>query len=146
MELIVTVEIYPQYLHVTAAGQWVLTDILAFIEHVKEEADKAARRRILLDLRGIGGSSPSWPDRFAAGQHIATTLQGYTLAVIARVEVTDHSAEIVANNRGIKMAVKPSEEEALRWLLQPPASSSSTGTFSAEGSLRGEVVKSKARR
>ena len=118
MALIMTVELRPEYLHLVVTGDWSLADALPLVGRIKEEADRAERRKILVDALGIGGSRPTWTEKSKLGQEIAETLQGYRLAVVARAERLDHSTEIVAGNRGVKMASRRSEEEALQWLLQ----------------------------
>ena len=118
MALTLTTEIRPGYLFLTVSGEWVLADVLAVVPRIKEEADRAALRRILLDARGLGGAVPTWTEKSLVGQEIAALLNGYRLAVVGRAERLDHSAQTVARNRGAKMATRGSEEEALLWLLE----------------------------
>ncbi|MBA2680642.1 MAG: hypothetical protein H0U76_19880 [Ktedonobacteraceae bacterium] len=118
MALTATIEIHPEYLHMTVAGDWSLADALALVPRIKEETDRAQRRKILVDALGIGGEAPTWTEKSTLGKRIAGLLHGYRLAVVAPRERLDYSAETVANNRGAMMTTKPTEEEALQWLLR----------------------------
>jgi hypothetical protein len=118
MALTATTEIQPKYFRMTVTGEWALADAIALVARLKEEADRAALRRLFVDVRGIGGARASWMDRSKLGQEIAKILPGFRLVILVRSEAVNHSTEIVANNRGAKMTVKRSEEEAIRWLLE----------------------------
>ena len=111
----ITTEQHPTYLKAIAVGEWNMDEIFQLIASLKEGADRAHLRRLLVDVQGLEGS-PSWADRASAGKRIALVLKDYKLAVVARAEIIDHSTEIVAVNRGATMVVVPSEEEALEWL------------------------------
>jgi len=114
-EVVTAVE--PDFIRVTASGEYSLDDLYSFIEQIRTEADKAFRRMILVDARSILGDI-SDADQFFAGRKVAEIFGSRLKTAVLR---NDGSAtklgEAVAVSRGAKFLITESEEEALQWLL-----------------------------
>jgi hypothetical protein len=99
-----------------AGGQWNLPDVFGLIERARDEADASGLARVLMDMRRVTGPIPDM-ERFFAGERVAAVLRNrIRLAVVAREEDINRFGENVAVNRGARIRVTSSEEEAVRWL------------------------------
>lgn len=117
MNLSVSVEVRENYLLLIVSGRWVLQDMLALIDIGREEAQKADRNRLLIDIRGIRGV-PSNMDRFDVGEQLAKQIRySRKIAILYQADLINKLAENTAVNRGVNMAVFYDEAEALEWLL-----------------------------
>ena len=118
MSFAVEITVFPQYVRIVNRGEFSLTALFEFIETVKREADKAARNAVLVDSRGISGSIGE-VDRFLGGQRSAEVFGArLRVALLMPSGTVTKMAELAAANRGAKMIVTDSEEDALDWLLQ----------------------------
>lgn len=115
-EVVIAVE--PDYVRLTATGQYSLESLFSFIDQVKSEADKAARKLVLIDSRNIEGNMTD-AERFFAGRRIAETFgPRLKTAVLMPAHKITKLGEAVAVSRGARLLVTDSEEEALTWLLK----------------------------
>jgi hypothetical protein len=114
-EVVTAVE--PEYVRITAFGEYSLEDLYSFIDQIKAEAEKAFRKTVLVDSRGVKGNMTD-ADRFFAGRRIAELFGSRLKAAVVMPEngVTK-LGESVAVSRGAKLLVTESEQEALDWLL-----------------------------
>lgn len=119
-EVVSTVE--PDHLRLTVAGEYEFEKVFAFIEMIKSEADKAGKRKVLIDCRELLGSMTE-ADRFQGGQRIAQVLGSriHVALVMPHGQVTK-LGEIAAVNRGAVFLVTDSLAEAEEWLLGPSLS------------------------
>lgn len=107
----------PNYIIVKVSGKWTANDAMRAIEEMHDEAVRRGLTRLLVDALGL-----SKPDtemtRFFTGEHWAK-LVGYRFrsAVLARPEVYNGFAEVVALNRSSDIKVFFDEEKALDWLM-----------------------------
>jgi hypothetical protein len=118
MSFDVTTTINPEYLRVTSAGEFSVPDLFEFIDRVNSEAAAAGRRRVLVDSRAITGEL-SDADRFLGGKRSAEVFGSrLRVAVMFPAEKITKMAELAASNRGTKLLIASSEDEALDWLLK----------------------------
>ena len=74
--------------------------------------------RLLVDLRGMTGYSPSTTDRFEIGSFGAEVSGGIRVAIVLTTRQSrDPFAAKVARNRGLEIEVFDDPSEALEWLL-----------------------------
>ena len=107
----------PGYVRITGSGEYSLEGVIGFIDQVKAEADKAARKLILIDSRNVEGNM-SDADRFFAGRRLAESFgPKLKTAVLMQAEKITKLGEEVAVSRGAKLLVTDSEAEAMEWLL-----------------------------
>ncbi len=82
-------------------------------------------QRLLIDLRNLTGfGSPGTVERFSFGEQMArAAMAAIKVVFVARLEILDPDrfGVIVARNRGLFTNAFDSEEEALKWLLDPNA-------------------------
>ena len=82
-------------------------------------------QRLLIDLRNLTGlGSPGTVERFTLGEQMArAAMAAVKVVVVARPEILDPDrfGVVVARNRGLFSNAFDSEEEALKWLLDPNA-------------------------
>jgi hypothetical protein len=117
MSFDVEIIVLPDYLRIVNTGQFSLPALFEFIGQVKSEAGKAGRNAVLVDSRGITGNI-SEVDRFMGGQQSAEVFGSrLKVAILMPTGTVTKMAELAAVNRGAKMLVTDSEEEALDWLL-----------------------------
>jgi len=113
----VQITVLPDHLRIVNTGEFSLPALFDFIGLVKSEAGKAGRNNVLVDSRGITGNI-SEADRFMGGQRSAEVFgTRLKVAILMPVGTVTKMAELAAGNRGAKMLVTDSEEEALDWLL-----------------------------
>lgn len=113
-EVVTTVE--PDRLVVTVHGVYSFEKLFGFIEKVRSEADKADRRKALIDCTRMEGKMTE-VDRFEGGQHVAKVFGSalHAVLVMPKGEVTK-LGEIAAVNRGAIFFVTDSMDEAELWL------------------------------
>jgi hypothetical protein len=113
----VVTELGPDFLRITASGEYSLDDLYALIEQIRTEADKAVHNVVLVDARGILGEM-SDADQFFAGRKVAEMFGSrIKVAVIRNDHAETKLGEAVAVSRGARFLITNSEEEALNWLL-----------------------------
>jgi len=118
MSFDVTVSLHPDYIRVKSTGEFSVPALLEFIERVKSEAVAARRNRILVDSREITGDM-SDTDRFLGGKRTAEVFGSqFKVAALFAAEKITKMGELAAVNRGAKLLITHSEDEALDWLLE----------------------------
>jgi hypothetical protein len=117
MNLSYTSEIHEGYVKLVLTGEWELIEILKMIGVVRAESEAAHRDRVLVDVRDVGGQIPD-VERFETGKQVALALgPSVKVAVIGRPERINRVTENAAIQRGGRMLVASTEEDALAWLL-----------------------------
>jgi hypothetical protein len=112
----VSTAVEPDYVRITATGSFTLDRVLAFIDQVKIEADKVARKHILIDTREVEGNMSDADRFFAADTWRIVWLETEDGSSSPCTQITK-LGESVAVNRGAQVLVTDCEEEALSWLL-----------------------------
>ena len=117
MDFEVVTAVESDYVRFTAKGRYSLESVFNFLEVVKTEADRLARKLILIDSRDIEGNM-SEADRFFAGRRLAEAFgpRLKTAVVMPAYKITK-LGEAVAVSRGARLLVTDSEQEALTWLM-----------------------------
>ena len=111
-------DIHDHYLKLTVQGQWVLNEMLALTEVIKDEAMAAGRDRVFIDFTAVEGRIPEL-DRYSVGVQIAKIWQSkLRVAILYQADQINKFAENVAVNRGARIFVTWSEADALDWLLR----------------------------
>lgn len=107
----------PDFIRLTASGEYLFEEMFDFIDLVKFEADKALRDKVLMDCRQFKGEITE-AQRFQGGQRIAEVFgPRLKAALIMPVGQVTKLGELTAVNRGAKFFVTESEAEATDWLL-----------------------------
>jgi len=70
MDFEVVTAVEPDYVRITASGRYSLESVFNFLEVVKTEAERVARKLVLIDSRDVEGNM-SEADRFFAGRRLA---------------------------------------------------------------------------
>jgi len=113
----VVTELGPEFLRVTASGEYSLDDLYSLVEKMRAEADKSIQHSVLVDARGIFGEM-SDADQFFAGRKVAEMFGSRIKVAVIRNDQTETKlGEAVAVSRGARFRMVDSEEEALNWLL-----------------------------
>ncbi|MEQ1646794.1 MAG: hypothetical protein ABL959_25290 [Pyrinomonadaceae bacterium] len=109
--------VHAEYLSVTTDAEYTLENVFLFINQIKIEADNARRDRVLIDCRDFTGYM-SEAERFLGGKHFAETFGSrLKAALLMPAEHITKLGEMTAVNRGAKLLVTHSEEEAMAFLL-----------------------------
>ena len=117
MSFEVAINVSPDYIRIASTGEFSVPALFEFIDRVKSEAIDAGRDRVLVDSRGVEGDL-SEADRFLAGQRSAEVFgTKFKVAVMMPASKITKMAELAAANRGAKLLVTHSEDEAMAWLL-----------------------------
>lgn len=117
MSLQITSTIYDDHLRVDFDGDYDFLELMSLIEKIKDEATATEREIVLIDARKIDGRMTE-SEKFFAGAKIAE-LYGSKLktAIIIRTGEVTKMGEMAAVNRGARLLVTESEEEAVDWLF-----------------------------
>jgi len=117
MDFEVVTVVEPELVRLTATGSYSLEGVSDLLDHVKAEADKAARELVLIDTREVEGNMTE-ADRFFAGRRLAEAFGSRlkTAVLLPAYKITK-LGEAVAVSRGARVLVTDSETEALNWLL-----------------------------
>ncbi|CAN5604051.1 hypothetical protein BH10ACI3_BH10ACI3_00010 [soil metagenome] len=106
----------PDYLRITADGEYYFEDLPAFIGYIKAEASAAKRSHVLIDCLALAGDMTEG-ERFEGGRLIADVFgPGLRAALLLPPHFITKLGELAAANRGAKLLVTSSEVEALKWL------------------------------
>ena len=107
-----------EYLEIGVAGTWSLENVYALIDATRDECDRLAVNRVLVDTRAMTGQ-PTEMGRFKGGVRTAEVLGGkIRVALLSRAELITRFGENAAVNRGANLRVWTDREEAIAWLLQ----------------------------
>jgi len=116
MSLEVQIDEMDSCLSVKAAGQYTLAGLSAVLDTAKEESEKRGSRKVLLDITEVAGPIP-FIDRLALGEHCARVWKrALRIAIASRDGGLDKFFEDFTWNRGVVVAVVPTEAAALDWL------------------------------
>ncbi len=116
MSFEITMAVETEYLRMTATGKFSIPDLFEFIERVMTEAIAARRDKVLVDSRGVIGAI-SDTERFMGGLQSAKVFGSrLKVAVLMPAETITKMAELAATNRGTKLLISGSEDEAITWL------------------------------
>ena len=116
MSLEVETVVLPDYLRVSASGEYTLERMYEFINRVKLEADNAGCDRVLIDPRNVIGNMTE-ADRFMAGRLVAEVFgPRLKAACVMQPGTVTKLGELTAVNRGANFFVTESETEAVKWL------------------------------
>jgi len=104
------------YLFVEVAESYSLALLLTIIQEVADHCQKENLHKAIVDLTQMEGN-PNILDRYTIGVEVAR-ICGATIqcAAIAKQSVTNYMVENVAVNRGAKLKVVSTLEEAMKWL------------------------------
>lgn len=100
------------------SGNWTAPNAETAFKTIQEEARKRGFTRMLFDGRKLP-QSPGDMTRFYSGRFLAEYLPvPYKIAIWRHLEQVDRLLENVAVNRGARVQVFASEEEAVKWLVE----------------------------
>ena len=118
-----TATVHPEYLEVACSGLYSRSESLRVGELAFQEAARANRTAVLVDVRRITGRIPSILERFDIGVRIAKHYREsdprIRLAVLGDEPMIhpERFGELVARNRGGDARVFTDEAMALDWLV-----------------------------
>jgi hypothetical protein len=91
-------------------------EVIRAMEQLKADADRAGCTRAIFNLINAQGRTSDM-DRYFLGERAAAIFGArLKVAVVFPAEGITKFGENVAVNRGTKLAVVPSEDEAMKWL------------------------------
>ncbi len=117
------VSVHPDYLEVACSGLYSRSESHRIGEVAFQEAARAGRNAVLIDVRRITGRVPGILDRFDIGVRIAKHYREsdprVRLAVLGNEPMIhpDRFGELVARNRGADARVFTDAATALDWLV-----------------------------
>ena len=116
MTIKISSEVFDEYLKITLTGDNLYSEIEDIVMTIKRLAEENDRQKILID--GVNVPPLSQMERFLIGE-MAAKVGGskYKLALISKPELINKFLETVTINRGGRIIVVGSEQEALSWLL-----------------------------
>jgi hypothetical protein len=105
------------YVTITATGEYSQREMFEFISHCRAEAGANERERVLIDCSELK-IKISEVERFEGGQMFARLFgPDFKVALILPAEQITKMGEMAANNRGGRLLVTPSHDEAIAWVL-----------------------------
>ena len=111
--------VQPDRLQLTVDGRFTPDLIFELIDHVRSAADTSDRKKVLVDCRESNVALTE-TDRFQSGVRVAEVFGSrYMLAVVMPEGQVTKLGEIAAVNRGARLLVTESIDEANSWLLGP---------------------------
>lgn len=117
------VSVHPDYLEVACTGLYSRSESHRVGEVAFQEAARAGRKAVLIDVRRITGRVPGILDRFDIGVRIAKQYREsdprVRLAILGNEPMIhpDRFGELVARNRGADARVFTDAAMALDWLV-----------------------------
>ena len=106
------------YVTITATGEYSQREMFEFISHCRAEAGANERECVLIDCSELE-IKISEVERFEGGQMFARLFgSAYKVALILPAGQITKMGEMAANNRGGRLLVTPSRNEAIAWLLE----------------------------
>jgi regulator of replication initiation timing len=110
-------EVFDQYLKIHLSGGNLYAEIGEILTTIKRLSEENSRTRILIDAVNVSGLSEM--EKYFIGEQSANMFGHKTKAVIvSKPELINKFLENVVVNRGGRLRVLSSEQEALRWLLE----------------------------
>ncbi|HEY7753094.1 MAG TPA: STAS/SEC14 domain-containing protein [Steroidobacteraceae bacterium] len=120
------VEVHPEHVLLSCSGTYTLDEALRVYALAFEEAVKAGRLAVLVDVREVTGREPSLTERYDQGIKVAELQLRYIprirFALLGREPLIhpERFGEIVAIHRGAQARVFTDLEAAREWLLPRP--------------------------
>jgi len=114
--------VHAAYVELECTGTYALESSLRVFEQAFEIAAKESRRAVLVDIRLLGGSPPTFGERYDQGAHVAKLQSAQAprirLAVLGREPMVhpERVGEIVAVSRGALARVFTDLDEAIAWV------------------------------
>jgi hypothetical protein len=117
LKIQISFEVFDEYLKICLSGENPFAEIDEIIATIKRLSDENNRAKILLDTMNVSGLSEM--EKYFVGEQGAKIL-GHKLksAIVSQPEKINRFMENVAVNRGARLRVFGSEQEALNWLLK----------------------------
>lgn len=117
---------FPEYVQLTVSGTADLRNFVELVETAEQETVYWSDRRLLADLRNVEGRLTATEQIFL-GELVAQNLPHLDrmASVVPENEITRNS-EKAAQQLGMKLRVFTSRDEAVAWLLSPPATAAGT--------------------
>jgi len=116
-----TANVYSSYIHVVVTGDNTERDVVGYLDEIQRLCTQHSRRHVLIE-ESLSGPGLGITSVFDVASHGAQKAREQIRA-IAYVDLNpahDHDvmkfAETVAVNRGLRVRVFPSVDEAKRWL------------------------------
>lgn len=120
MTLSINTKISDKQLQVEFQGDYTFPELIAMIEKIKLEADEGACDHALLDASLVRGRMTE-SEKFFAGTKIAETFGSkLKTAILVRPGDVTKMGEMAAVNRGARLFVTESKDEACAWLSNSP--------------------------
>jgi hypothetical protein len=106
------------YLVMKISGEYSIEDFMSFVEIIKNRCEKENINRVLVDTQNFTYTNVPTMDRFYIGENIAKFFGSkIKLAVVWPEEHINKFAENVAVNRGGRLFVTHSVNDAEEWLM-----------------------------
>jgi hypothetical protein len=103
-------------IRITATGSYSYEQMYQFIEHCRTEADLSGCEKVLIDCVTLQ-MQISEVERFEGGQMFASLFGSEKkVALVLPVGQVTKMGELAANNRGARLLVTESIDEAIGWL------------------------------
>ncbi len=116
MSLEVEIHEVDAHLSIKAVGQYSLANLRDLFDRVKEESEKRAEKRVILDVTEVAGTVPII-DMHDLGLHCSRVWNvAFRIAIVSAVGGVNKFFESVAWNRGVQIAVVPDQSAALEWI------------------------------
>ena len=104
------------YLFVGTSEPYSLDLLLSMVQDVADRCQRENLRKVIVDLTQMEGN-PSILDRYTIGVEVARICGARIECVaIAKQNMINHMVENVAVNRGAKLKVVSTRDEAVKWL------------------------------
>jgi hypothetical protein len=115
MSLEVQIHEVDAHLSMKAVGQYSLANLQDLFDRVKEASKKRANQEVILDVTEVAGTIPL-VDMYVLGEHCSRSWNAFRVAIVSPKEGLNKFFEIVAQNRGVQVAVVPNQGAAMEWL------------------------------
>lgn len=104
------------HLSIKAVGPYSLVNLRDLFDKVKEATEERAKHGVILDVTEVAGTI-SLVDMHVLGEHCARVWKpAFRAAIVSSKEGLNKFFEIVAQNRGVQVAVVPNQGAAMKWL------------------------------
>ena len=113
-------DIGAKYICLSCTGVLSVDALLQVFDQGFARAEKMGLRGVLIDIRGVGGATPSTLDRFTAGDALANMQRKQSVricvAVVGKNPLVNGFGETVAVNRGATGKAFTDIDDAVTWL------------------------------
>jgi len=117
--------VFPDHIRFDLTGDFDFLELMKHIETIKESSAAAGCKLALIDARPVSGHF-SESEKFFAGAKIAEVFGSKLKAAVrARPGEVTKLGEMAALNRGARLLVTESEDEAVEWLFKAPGQTAS---------------------